>query len=203
VKKTRPRSRAASSRGYTVMEVMMSLAILGIGASGVVAVQKATLLANTSAKNLATANFIAESWMERLRVDALQWNEPGGVPDLLSDTQWLRLATDNPLWVTPTTVLPVGAADADVTGADNFVTDPLPAAASAFCTQLRLTQFNTATLSLYRKLIRVEIRVIWARAGAPLDCTTLNPDDTVLRNQYGAVYLTSAVQQNTSPETSP
>ena len=177
----------------------MSLAILGIGASGVVAVQKATLLANTSAKNLATANFIAESWMERLRVDALQWNEPAGVPDLVSDTQWLRLASENPVWVTPATVLPFGAADADVTGADNFVTDPAPFAASAFCTHLRLTQFNPATLPTYRKLIRAEVRVIWARAGAPLDCPTLNPDDIDLRNTYGAVYLTSAVQQNTSP----
>jgi type IV pilus assembly protein PilV len=182
------------------MEVMMSLAILGIGASGVVAVQKATLVANTNAKNLATANFIAESWMERLRVDALQWNDPAGVPDLLSDTQWLRLASDPPLWMTPATVLPAGAADADVTGADNFPTDPGPPfAASAFCTQLRLTQFNTATLPSFRKLIRAEVRVIWARVGAPLDCPTLNPDDTLLRNEYGAVYLTSAVQQNTSP----
>jgi prepilin-type N-terminal cleavage/methylation domain-containing protein len=198
--KTRPRSSAAPSRGYTVMEVMMSLAILGIGASGVVAVQKATLLANTSAKNLATANFIAESWMERLRVDALQWNDPAGVPDLLSDTQWLRLAQDVPVWVTPATALPFGAADADVTGADNFVTDPGPPfAASAFCTHLRLTQFNTATLPSFRKLIRAEVRVIWARVGAPLNCQTLNPDDTLLRNDYGAVYLTSAVQQNTSP----
>jgi type IV pilus assembly protein PilV len=181
------------------MEVMMSLAILGIGASGVVAVQKATLLANTSAKNLATANFIAESWMERLRVDALQWNDYGGVPDL-SDTKWLSLASNAPVWVTPATVLPSGAADADVTGADNFVTDPGPPfAASAFCTHLRLTQFDPSTLPSFRKLIRAEVRVIWARAGAPLDCPTLNPADIDLRNQYGAVYLTSAVQQNTSP----
>ncbi len=198
--KTRSRQSAAPSRGYTVMEVMMSLAILGVGASGVVAVQKATLLANTSAKNLATANFIAESWMERLRVDALQWNEPAGVPDLASDTQWLRTATNNPLWVTPATVLPLGAADTDVNGADKFPTDPGPPfSASAFCTHLRLTQFDPATLPAYRKLIRAEVRVIWARAGAPLDCTTLNPNDIDVRNQYGAVYLTSAVQQNTSP----
>lgn len=198
--KARSRTRAASSRGYTVMEVMMSLAILGVGASGVVAVQKATLLANTNAKNLATANFIAQSWMERLRVDALQWNEPAGVPDLTSDTQWLRLATSNPLWVTPATVLPFGAADADVTGADKFPTDPGPPfAASAFCTQLRLTRFDPATLSAFSKLIRAEVRVVWLRSGGPLDCTTLNPADADVRNQYGAVYLTSAVQQNTSP----
>jgi prepilin-type N-terminal cleavage/methylation domain-containing protein len=195
--KTRPRSR--SSRGYTVMEVMMSLAILGIGASGVIAVQKATLIANTNAKNLATANFIAESWMERLRIDALQWNEYNGVPDLVSDTQWLRLAAFTPVWVSPQMAIPIGAADADVTGADKFPGDPAPIAASAFCTYLRLTQFDPTTLPTYRKLIRVEVRVLWARGGHPLDCETLTADDTTLRNLYGAVYLTSAVQQNTSP----
>jgi type IV pilus assembly protein PilV len=181
------------------MEVMMSLAILGVGASGVVAMQKATLLANTSSKNLATANFIAETWMERLRVDALQWNEPAGLPTDIGDTAWLKTATANPNWNPPATVLTVGSAAADVVGADIFVTDPPPIAASAFCTQLRLTQFDPNVLPAYRKMIRVEIRVIWARSGRALDCTTLNPPDATLRNDYGAVYLTSAVHQNTSP----
>lgn len=195
-----PRRRStAAKRGYTVMEVMMALAILGAGASGVVAMQKATLLANMSAKNLATANFIAESWMERLRVDALQWNEPANLPTDIGDTAWLKTATANPLWQIPTTVLPVGGSAADVVGADALVTDPAPLAASAFCTQLRLTQFDPTTLPGYRKLIRAEVRVVWARSGGALDCTTLNPADATLRNDYGAVYLTSAVQQNTSP----
>ena len=193
-----PRS-SRSSRGYTVMEVMMSLAILGIGASGVVAVQKATLLANTSAKNLATANFIAETWMERLRVDALQWNEYNSVPDLINDTRWLRVASFAPAWISPVAVLPIGGPEADVTGADKFTTDPLPVSAVAFCTHLRLTQFDPNTLPTYRKLIRVEVRVIWSRAGQALDCETLFPDDATVRSLYGAVYLTSAVQQNTSP----
>ena len=193
------RRSSTASRGYTVMEVMMSLAILGVGASGVMAMQKATLLANTSAKNLATASFIAESWMERLRVDALQWNEPQGLPTDIGDTAWLKTATANPLWQIPTTVLPVGGSAADVTGADALATDPVPVAASAFCTQLRLTQFDPNTLPGYRKLIRAEVRVLWARSGGALDCTTLNPPDATLRTDHGAVYLTSAVQQNTAP----
>ena len=194
----RRRSRAAA-RGYTVMEVMMALAILGTGATGVVAMQKATLLANTSAKNLATANFIAASWVERLRVDALQWNEPAGLPTDIGDTAWLKTATASPLWQIPTTVLPVGGSAADVVGEDAFLIDPAPIAASAFCTQLRLTAFNPNALPAYRKLIRAEVRVVWARGGRALDCTTLNPADATLRSDYGAVYLTSAVQQNTSP----
>ncbi len=197
---TKRRRSFAASRGYTVMEVMMSLAILGVGASGVMAMQKATLLANTSAKNLATANFIAETWMERLRVDALQWNEPANLPTDIGDTAWLKTATANPLWQIPTTVLPVGGAAADVAGADALATDPVPVAASAFCTQLRLTQFNPSTLPSFNKIIRAEVRVIWARSGRALDCTTLNPADATLRKDYGAVYLTSAVKQNTSPQ---
>ena len=144
------RRSSTASRGYTVMEVMMSLAILGVGASGVMAMQKATLLANTSAKNLATANFIAESWMERLRVDALQWNEPQGLPTDIGDTAWLNTATANPLWQIPATVLPAGGSAADVTGADALITDPIPVAASAFCTQLRQTRFIPLTLPGYR-----------------------------------------------------
>ena len=189
----RPRS---STRGYTMMEIMMSLAILGLGASGVVSMQKATLLANTNARNLATANFIAATWVERLRVDALQWNAPQGAPDL-ADTSWLQLATANPVWV-QATLVPTASPAADILGADRFVTDPLPVAASAFCTHLRLTQFNTAALPAFSKLIRVEVRVIWSRAASAINCATV-PDDVGLRNTYGAVYLTSAVQQNTAP----
>ena len=93
----------------------------------------------------------------------------------------------------------LGGSDADVTGEDTFLTDPAPIAASAFCTQLRLTLFDPNLQPMYRKLIRAEVRVIWARSGRALDCTTLNPADATLRDQYGAVYLTSAVQQSTSP----
>src|SRR4030095_9410713 len=76
-------------RGYTMMEAMMSLAILGLGATGIIALQKATLVGNSNARNLAAANAIAMGWQERLRTDAIQWNRPGGVSDL-AETRWLN-----------------------------------------------------------------------------------------------------------------
>ena len=92
-----------SPRGYTVMEVMMALAILTIGASGVIAVQKATMIGNTNARNLATANSIAQSWVERLRADALVWNAPANADDI-GDTNWLKSAdpaNPNTPWIAP------------------------------------------------------------------------------------------------------
>ena len=43
------------SRGYTVIELLMALTVLALGASGVVAMQRVTLESNRYAKNLAIA----------------------------------------------------------------------------------------------------------------------------------------------------
>lgn len=194
-----------SSRGYTVMEVMMALAILTIGASGVIAVQKATLIGNTNARNLATANSIAQSWVERLRADALVWNAPGNTDDV-NDTNWLKSAdpaNPNTPWVTPAEIPApalAGSPDTDVLGADIFPADPGPPA-SAFCTQFRFTRFPAQALPAYRKLIRAEIRVFWERAGRPIaDCAALAPNPVEGDvGRYGFVYVTTAVMQNTAP----
>jgi hypothetical protein len=192
----------SARRAYTVMEVMMSIAVLGLGAMGVIALQKTTLLANDNARKLATATSIAQSWIERLRIDALQWNNPAGIPDLVADTQWLTVSAAAPVWLQPGTFSPAGSSDSDVLGADNYANDPMPQAVAAFCTQLRLTKFATAAMPNFDKLIRVEVRVLWSRDGHKLTCTALNdtnPTDLAARNLYGVVYMTSAVQQNTAP----
>ena len=190
--------------GYTVIEVMMALAVLTLGASGVIAMQKATLVANTAARNLVTGNSVAQAWMERMRVDALAWNNPGGLPDLTTDTLWLRNAAGTQAlgsgWVAPatstTTGYPTGAPLADVMGADVFSGDP---AAPGFCTQVRLTQFSTnPALWALSRMIRVEVRVYWDQTGRQLDCTAALPTDYQL-SRYGFVYLVSSVLENNSP----
>lgn len=198
------------SRGYTVVEVMMALAVLTLGAAGVIAMQKATIVANTNARNLATANAIAQSWMERMRVDAQAWNEPGGSPDI-GNTRWLNLApaaapVGGAGWFAPSLVNvntshPAGSPIADVMGADLFAGDNA-ALVPAFCTQVRLTRFaaNQSTqLAAFYRAIRVEVRVVWDRSGVQIDCATLplNWDTDVGR--YGSVYLVSAVTENPAP----
>lgn len=195
------------SRGYTVAEVMISLGLLGIGASGVVALQKATQIGNNNARYIATANAVALSWAERLRAEALQWNAPNGVDDLQTDTKWLlQAAPNNPAWFNPATILPdsnatAGSPNADMLGGDVFTND---VAAPVFCTKMRLTRLAVFPDNANRnpntsKIIRAEIRVYWHRAGAPVNCTP-DPDpggpDSA---RFGFVTLTTAVFQNSVP----
>jgi prepilin-type N-terminal cleavage/methylation domain-containing protein len=205
----RKRSRA---RGFTVVEVMTALAVLGLGAAGVIAMQKATLIANTNARNLVTANGIAQAWMERMRVDALAWTEQGGIPNLTS-TEWLTSVTaSNQVWIALTqslpgtgTTEPAGSQYADVMGADIFPSDT---SAPGYCTMIRLTRFATsnspATTPLwsYYRMIRVEIRVFWDKSGRALSGTTACPQQLPSDYQlgrFGSVYLVSAVLENNSP----
>jgi len=191
-----PKPRAGGA-GYTIVEVMMALAVLTLGAAGVIAMQKATLIANTNARNLVTANEVAQAWMERLRVDALAWNEPAGVPDLTSDTAWLSGVSAG--WAVPLRSeiagRPVGSPIADVMGAEILGSDP---SATAFCTQVKLTRFSLdPSLWALSRMMRVEVRVYWDKTGRALaDCTI--PANIDL-NRYGFVYLVSGLLENNSP----
>ena len=185
------------SRGYTIVEVMISIALLGIGAGGVVAMQKATQIANTNARNIVAANAIAQSWAERLRAEALQWNSAA---DRAQETRWLKNAdADSPAWFNPEEVAlntasgPAGAPGADVLGADVFHDEE--ATRQAFCTKVRLTVLKIPD-ALSSRIIRAEIRVFWERAGAPILCSAAPEPGTENSSRFGFVTLTTAVTQN-------
>lgn len=195
-------ARRAASGGYTLIEVMAALGVLAIGATGVLALQKATLISNTNARNLTIANNVAMTWAERLRVDALQWNDPMRVPDL-AGTDWLRLTNTSPFpaKVTPPAVGELGAApSADVFGTDILAGDTT--SQPAFCTHVRLRQFNDPATGtrIWDSLIRAEIRVIWERNGNPINCTVAPVDVDEDPGRFGAVYLTTGVLRNTSED---
>ncbi|HYO94825.1 MAG TPA: prepilin-type N-terminal cleavage/methylation domain-containing protein, partial [Polyangiaceae bacterium] len=69
-------SAPLDTRGYTFVELLMSLSILSLGVTGVIAMQKVTVTSNQHAKNLAIATQISQSWMDELRADSLMWNHP-------------------------------------------------------------------------------------------------------------------------------
>lgn len=202
--------RAPSKRlGYTVLEVMMSLAVLTVGAGGVIAMQKATALGNTSARNVATANALAESWAERLRAESLMWNAPNGANDLPTDTRWLKSADASPpVWVDPDEIVLnpgsnvfAGSPSADIIGSDIY---PGNSAQPAFCTKVRLMRLafypnpSNAALTTSRT-IRAEIRVFWDRGGAPLPCASVPDPESAAASRYGSVSITTAIAQNTAP----
>jgi type IV pilus assembly protein PilV len=175
--------------GYTLVEVVSALGILAVGAAGVVAMQKAVLAANAHARNLAAASAVATTWAERVRVDALQWNDPGGVSDL-GGTAWLDVTETQPgALVSPAETPGLGAPAADALGADLYGPD---AQAAALCTHLRFTRKDPA----WPDLIRVEIRVFWDRRGGAVDCAKDPAEVDGGQDRFGAVYLTTSVLRN-------
>jgi len=200
--------------GYTVVEIMMALAVLSIGATGVIAMQKAALIGNVRARNLTTANAIASTWIERLRVDGLQWVIDQNGQSTINSTRWLQavgndfpnaVAPEN-IWLRPQDFLAEDiSAQADVLGRDTFND-----AEAGFCTHIKLTQITENT-------IRAEVRVFWLRHGnqgvgqtGPIGGPSVplcanNPgyvasvSTAAALPRYHFVYVTTAIIRGTGP----
>jgi prepilin-type N-terminal cleavage/methylation domain-containing protein len=189
-------------RGYTVVELMMALAVLGIGVSGIIAMQKVTLTANQHAKNLAIATHIAVAWQEQLAADAVSWNHPSERntnADIGFDTTWLRsVVTNEGAWIQPPySATRVFGPAFDALGDPLELPGDLPRA--RFCTHLRLSWLYPQATG--NGLVRAEVRVFWRRVGVA-DTTPFctGAEDTVSIGQaietYHFVYKATAVRQN-------
>jgi len=213
VRRSLRRRRRSVLRGYTVVEVMMAMAILSIGATGVIAMQKTALLGNLRARNLATASAIASAWIERLRVDGLRWTINSAGLNTIGSTAYLNIVQDdfpnvtNPegIWQVPTAspdnaMLGVQPTE-DVRGMDTATLTE-----QGFCTNIRLTQ-------ILPNVIRAEVRVFWLRhqgggnntqtgtLGGQALCSNqqgyLNQLSSVAGQQrYHFVYLSSTILRN-------
>jgi type IV pilus assembly protein PilV len=153
--------RYARRRGSTIVEVMMALAMLAVGISGLIALQKVTSVANRDARKLEVANQIARTWIERLRADALLWNYGAASSDLGAETVWLTGRVQLPgaeAWFRPENqVLKIYGVH-DGFGMD----DQTGNRDGPYCVNLRL-QWLYGTLD--DGLVRAEVRVYWLRQG--------------------------------------
>ena len=196
-------TRSAHGRGYTVVELLMALAVLAIGVSGIIAMQKITVSSNRHSRNLALANQIARAWQDRLVTDAAVWNNPSPrspVTDRTTETEWLRL-TPTGGWVRPA-VSTNGDFGPAFDALGNPVTDGALLAQAPFCTHIRLSWLVPES-QFQAGLIRTEVRVFWLREGqGGLDARPIcdpSHDPATIGNavtQFHFVYLTSAVKQN-------
>jgi prepilin-type N-terminal cleavage/methylation domain-containing protein len=203
--------RHTQRRGYTVVELLMSIALVGIGVSGLIAMQRVTLTSNRQAKNLAVATRIAQRWVETLQVDAARWNHPSNfstTSDLQTDTIWLRNVTTEgwfrPAWDAGMMMGPA------FDGLGNPVPPTSNAAQPVFCTHLRLREAIPEALGT--GVITTEVRVFWLRengaggvnptanlcdagvAAAAVDDPTSATGSLM---SYHFVYLVDAVRQQT------
>ncbi len=194
------------SRGYSVIEVMMALGILAVGTTGVIALQKVALVGNTNARMADAARNVAGTWVERLKSDSLQWNDPMGILDI-ADTRWLHVAgLYNPAnppnansWVLAPEILNWSSPVADIHGADSF--SGAPTSDGMFCTHLQLARAVEKPYSLggltHPIAIRAIVRVVWRRDVAPMtECRSTAPADIETNDaRYGFYYVSTLIGQ--------
>lgn len=191
--------KTVRSRGYTVVELMMAVAVFAVGITGIVAMQTVAAAANTHAKNLAVATSLARSWQDRLSMDATLW---GGPQEWTEDNMiWVdQVTANNNAWILPAIQGDFGPA-AGPRG--EFVDHANDAEDVVFCTHLRLTRLLDEPGS---GLIRSEVRVFWPKGPQSWDsgdpyCVSNAADIASIgsaTDQFHFVYKTTAVRETPS-----
>ncbi|HTQ05374.1 MAG TPA: prepilin-type N-terminal cleavage/methylation domain-containing protein [Polyangiaceae bacterium] len=192
----------ARARGYTVIELMMSLAVFATGVTGVIAMERATVSSNQLAKNVAIANAVAQSWLSQLAADSTLWTTQWSV----TQTTWLSTVTANDgLWQLP-------VYDTTRAFGPEFDGFGAPTTANpAFCAQIRLTWLygdaspSQATGIPGNGVIRTEVRVFWPHEQVGVDTSTRFATDcsnaapatvnAVTDGTYHMIVQASAVRQ--------
>jgi len=192
--------RRALGRAYTVVELMMALAVFATGVTGVIAMQRTVITANRHARDLTVANGIAQAWLDQLAVDASVWQNN------LNNTVWLQSL--NTAGVNGNWQLPAQSAAAVRNFGPTFNIFGTPnASATDYCVHIRLTWLYFDQNGGGRAgsgSIRTDVRVFWPRDGATRiagDCTapgaaTVANVGTDANDDYFFVYQTGAVSQH-------
>lgn len=211
----RPCDPSRARRGYTVIEVLLAMTVLVIGAAGVMTMQKASMQGNVDARKTDIAANIARLWMERVQKDAMQWTLPSpSFPGSVSNLPSALLLNHAPTfgsvgtWFLPTDYLPLVAPSTasispgfDVLGRDIPTVGALTGA--VFCVHLRESWLAYNTTNPTDSLLRVELRVVWPRglvtaAYAPpiCDTTSVQSNQDIDPTRYSTLYMVTAVRAN-------
>jgi prepilin-type N-terminal cleavage/methylation domain-containing protein len=210
----RPSPSRPHARGYTVIEVLLAMTVLTIGASAVISMQKASMQGNFDARKTDVANGIARMWMERIRRDAMSWTLPSsasGAASNFSNASLLGHAGAG--WFLPKDYLPATAPFASISPGFDLLGRDVPSVAGlttstappVFCVHLNETWLVQNATTPTDSLLRVDLRVIWRRgitttayATGPCDSTVATaaiPDPKL----YVSLYMTTAVRANGLP----
>lgn len=194
-------------KGFTLVEVMVSLGVMTVGAMAVIAMQQQIIVGNVHARQVTTATQIAQNVIERLKGDALTWNAVG-VP---AGTRYLD--TVAPGLIGAFTSLPpqtqtVGGITRIQTNSFDYFGADLDTASGTPADLFYCASYRLSFISNANRAIRADVRVWWAREGVasiradfPLcadDNVRLNPGANSIMNNYHVVYL-STVLRPTAP----
>lgn len=200
----RSTSKLRRRQAFTLIEVMVSLGVMTVGAMAMLALQAHTIRSNSHARQLSTALQIAQRWVERFKQDAYSWNQAGyfnvaGQPNdavVLQQTQFLRqVATAPNVFQTIANLVPGVSNAFDYQGNDIANTSAEPAI--FYCASFR------PAWVYYGRAMRVDVRVWWPREGSNLandfptcidDNAKLNPGPATLMNNYHVVYMPTVIR---------
>lgn len=157
----RRRNRRGPLRGYTLVELMMALALFTVAVVGIIALQKIVIVSNAHAKNVAMAQRIAQAWAGQLEMDGTEWRTGFG-------SGWLN---DANVWQRPPYI-----AARQFGGAFDALGNPLKdneLSRAAFCSHVRMAWLFPNTMGTAGNgMLRAEIRVFWLKDGeVALDST--------------------------------
>lgn len=156
-------------RGFTLIEVMISLVVIGVGSAALFQLQGVVARSNLLARQITNANEVLSTWVERLKADAVYWTA-SGAPD---NTIYLTDIGNNAgVW------LPAGGGNnlgfLGQYPAFNTIGDDVN-------TQNNINQSSIAYCASYRfswvvvnELIRADVRVYWPRDGIPANASLAN-----------------------------
>lgn len=144
---TRRRTRG----GFTLIEVMVSLGVMMIGALAIIGLQQQTIRSNRHSRELSIATQIAQLWIERLKQDAATWNVMGPPP---ATAIYL-----NPIMANLNRFQQIPNTTATVSNAFDFRGDDVinTAAGVYYCVGIRPAWLETD------RALRVDVRVWWLR----------------------------------------
>ena len=155
--------KTRQQRGFTVIEILLAVAITTVGFAAIFSLQIGSMQANISARDLSAAMNLAERYTEVLRKDSYTWTEsnlPGPRLNLPLE-EWHTLTPD------PVDHNGMASVDDDPEfGSELF--------RQRFCVHFWLGRLN----GIYSQMLTGRIRVIWPRTS--MDASELSgvcPED--------------------------
>ncbi len=166
-------------RGFTLIEVVVVMAITTMGFVALLNLQIGTLHGAASARDMQGAIALAEHLSQTMRMEALQWTPNNGNPSPATLTSLKYLSTA-PAQVTPGTTSDwiIGYKPVDSTGSTDLRVGPVgndvaydsgvlneigTTFNSHYCVHYRLTWLTQSEQDSNGLLLRADIRVMWAR----------------------------------------
>lgn len=162
-------------QGFTLLEIMVAIVVFAVGATGLIAMQSASVLANQDAAETTTAINIGNNWLERIKRDARRWNAVGNTDLSGTNTTYLNnVASNAGKWIVPADNAPEYPT-ADFFGFDtsgDFDSVPSATVANAmYCVNLQFTvahAYNgsaggTKNAASDADAVRADVRVWWYR----------------------------------------